>query len=416
MKLEFGLGTSTQVVEVPEKNLMGVLRAKPAPAIASEEEEVRRALREPVGAPPLRELVHAGEKIAIVTSDLTRPMPTRKVMPALLDELYAAGIKPEDITLVFALGSHRKQTDEERQRLAGDRAWREIRCVDSDPDDCVHLGVTSVGTPVDITRIVAEADRRICLGNVEYHYFAGYSGGAKAIMPGCSTRAAIQSNHSMMVRDEAAAGNLTSNPVRRDIEEAAALCGVDYIVNVVLGEHKEILRAAAGDVTKAHRELCAFLDQIYLNELPKAADIVLVSQGGAPKDLNLYQTQKALDNARHAVRQGGIIILIGSCREGLGERVFEQWMTTSPSPEAMIERIGRDFQLGGHKAAAIAITLQKAKIFLVSELEDDFVRSIFLEPRPTAQAALEDAFRELGEDATVLAMPFGGSTLPRVGG
>ena len=414
MKLEFGLGTSTQVVEVPEKNLIGVLRAKPAPAIASEEEEVRRALREPVGAPPLRQVVRPGEKIAVITSDITRPMPTRKVMPALLDELYAAGVKPEDITLVFALGSHRSQTDEERRRLAGERAWNEIRCVDCDPDDCVHLGVTSAGTPVDITRVVAEADRRICLGNVEYHYFAGYSGGAKAIMPGSSTRAAIQSNHSMMVRAEAAAGNLKTNPVRRDIEEAAALCGIDYILNVVLGEHKEILRAAAGDVTLAHRELCAFLDKIYLNELPQAADIVLVSQGGAPKDLNLYQTQKALDNARHAVRQGGIIILIGSCREGLGERVFEQWMTTSPSPEAMIERIGRDFQLGGHKAAAIAITLQKAKIFLVSELEDDFVRSIFLTPQPSAQAALEQAFRELGGDASVLAMPFGGSTLPRV--
>lgn len=414
MKLEFGLGTSTQVVEVPEKNLIGVLRAKPAPAIASEEEEVRRALREPVGAPPLRQVVRPGEKIAVITSDITRPMPTCKVMPALLDELYAAGVKPEDITLVFALGSHRSQTDEERRRLAGERAWNEIRCVDCDPDDCVHLGVTSAGTPVDITRVVAEADRRICLGNVEYHYFAGYSGGAKAIMPGCSTRAAIQSNHSMMVRAEAAAGNLKTNPVRRDIEEAAALCGIDYILNVVLGEHKEILRAAAGDVTLAHRELCAFLDKIYLNELPQAADIVLVSQGGAPKDLNLYQTQKALDNARHAVRQGGIIILIGSCREGLGERVFEQWMTTSPSPEAMIERIGRDFQLGGHKAAAIAITLQKAKIFLVSELEDDFVRSIFLTPQPSAQAALEQAFRELGGDASVLAMPFGGSTLPRV--
>lgn len=414
MKLEFGLGTSTEVVEVPEKNLIGVLRAKPAPAIASEEEEVRRALREPVGAPPLRQVVRPGEKIAVITSDITRPMPTRKVMPALLDELYAAGVKPEDITLVFALGSHRSQTDEERRRLAGERAWNEIRCVDCDPDDCVHLGVTSAGTPVDITRVVAEADRRICLGNVEYHYFAGYSGGAKAIMPGCSTRAAIQSNHSMMVRAEAAAGNLKTNPVRRDIEEAAALCGIDYILNVVLGEHKEILRAAAGDVTLAHRELCAFLDKIYLNELPQAADIVLVSQGGAPKDLNLYQTQKALDNARHAVRQGGIIILIGSCREGLGERVFEQWMTTSPSPEAMIERIGRDFQLGGHKAAAIAITLQKAKIFLVSELEDEFVRSIFLTPQPSAQAALEQAFRELGGDASVLAMPFGGSTLPRV--
>ena len=412
--LEFGFGHGKQVVRVPEKNLMGVLHANPAPAIASEEEEVRRALREPIGTPRLTQLLHPGEKIAIVSSDITRPMPTYKVMPALLDELYAAGVKAEDITLVLALGSHRKHTEEERRHLVGERAWNKIRCVDSDPDDCVSLGVTAAGTHVDITRAVAEADRRICLGNVEYHYFAGYSGGAKAIMPGCSTRAAIQSNHSMMVRPEAAAGNLETNPVRRDIEEAAAICGIDFILNVVLGEHKEILRAAAGDVTLAHRELCAFLDTIYLKPLPKGADIVLVSQGGAPKDLNLYQTQKALDNARHAVRQGGIIILIGSCREGLGERVFEQWMTTSPSPEAMIERIGRDFQLGGHKAAAIAMTLQKADIYLVSELEDDFVRSIFLTPQPSAQAALDRAFEKLGADATVLAMPFGGSTLPRI--
>ena len=413
-ELEFGIGKRTEKVLVPERNLVGILRAASAEAPASEEAEIRRALAEPIGSKMLREIVRPGEKIAIISSDVTRPMPTAKVMPALLDELYAAGVKGEDITLVFALGSHRRQSDEEKRRLAGERAWAEIRCVDSDPDDCVHLGVTKAGTPVDITRVVAEADRRICLGNVEYHYFAGYSGGAKAVMPGCSTRAAIQSNHSMMIRPEACAGNLKTNPVRADIEEAAALCGVDFILNVVLGEHKEILRAAAGDVTAAHRALCAFLDTIYLKELPQAADIVLVSQGGAPKDLNLYQTQKALDNARHAVREGGIIILIGSCREGLGERVFEQWMTTSPSPESMIERIGRDFQLGGHKAAAIAMTLRKAKIFLISDLEDDFVRSIFLTPQPSAQAALDEAFRQLGAEAKVLAMPFGGSTLPRI--
>lgn len=413
-ELEFGIGRRTEKVLVPEKNLVGILRAAAAEAPASEEAEIRRALAEPIGSKMLREIVRPGEKIAIISSDVTRPMPTAKVMPALLDELYAAGVKGEDITLVFALGSHRHQSDEEKRRLAGERAWAEIRCVDSDPDDCVHLGVTKAGTPVDITRVVAQADRRICLGNVEYHYFAGYSGGAKAVMPGCSTRAAIQSNHSMMIRPEACAGNLKTNPVRADIEEAAALCGVDFILNVVLGEHKEILRAAAGDVTAAHRALCAFLDTIYLKELPQAADIVLVSQGGAPKDLNLYQTQKALDNARHAVREGGIIILIGSCREGLGERVFEQWMTTSPSPESMIERIGRDFQLGGHKAAAIAMTLRKAKIFLISDLEDDFVRSIFLTPQPSAQAALDEAFRQLGAEAKVLAMPFGGSTLPRI--
>lgn len=276
------------------------------------------------------------------------------------------------------------------------------------------MGTTTAGTPVDITRAVAEADYRICLGNIEFHYFAGYSGGAKAIMPGVSTRDAIQANHSMMVRPEACAGNIKNNPIRDDIEEAGRICGIDFIVNVILSEHKNILKAVAGHPVDAHRTGCQFLDTLYLKELEKPADIVLVSQGGAPKDLNLYQTQKALDNARHAVREGGIIILIGSCKEGLGERVFEEWMTQSPSSEAMIERIGHDFQLGGHKAAAIAMTLQKADIYLVSDMEPEFVKSLFLTPMADVQTALDAAFEKLGKDATVLAMPYGGSTLPRI--
>ena len=306
MELEVGFGNGVQRFTVPERNLQGVLTPNPVPHALTGEREVRRALSSPIGAPLLREVIHPGEKIAIITSDITRPMPTYTVMPALLDELYAGGARPEDITLVFALGSHRAQTPEEMRHLAGEQAWAQIRCVDSDPADVVHLGVTSAGTPVDITRVVAEADRRICLGNIEYHYFAGYSGGAKAIMPGVSTPSAIQSNHSMMVRESACAGNLEGNPLRRDIEEAAAMC----------------------------------------------------------------------------------------------------------SPESMVERIGRDFQLGGHKAAAIAMVLQNAEICLVSEMEPDFVRSIFLTPYSDVQSALDYAFQKLGPDASVLVMPYGGSTLP----
>ena len=412
MKLTFGFGTGVQEVEVPERNLIGELHANDVPLGLTGEAEVARALQEPIGTPRLRDIVRPGETIAIVTSDITRPMPTARVMPALLDELYAGGVRPEDVTLVFALGSHRRQTDEEHRKLAGERAYSEIKCVDSDPDDCVSYGTTSRGTPVDITRVVAEADRRICLGNIEYHYFAGYSGGAKAIMPGVSTRAAIQANHSRMVLPECCAGNLEGNPLRLDIEEAAAMVGVDFIVNVVLSEHKEILRAVAGDVTKAHRAGCAFLDALYRKELSEAADIVLVSQGGAPKDLNLYQTQKALDNAKHAVKPGGVVVLVGSCREGLGEKTFEEWMTGAETPEELVDRIRRDFKLGGHKAAAIALVLRNAEIYLVSEMEDAFVESIFMKPFHTVQEAVDAAFAAKGPDARVLVMPYGGSTLP----
>ena len=413
MKIDFGFGDGIQSVEVPEKNLLGILMANDVPRGLTNEEEVRRALDNPIGAPCLKDIVKPGEKIAVITSDITRPCPTYRIMPPLLDELYTAGCRPEDITLVFALGSHRRHTPEEMLKLAGQRAIDEIKCVDSDPDDCVHIGVTGRGTPVDITRVVAEANRRICLGNIEYHYFAGYSGGAKAIMPGCSTPAAIQANHSMMVRDECCAGNLDGNPLRQDIEQAAAMTGVDFIVNVVLDEHKQIVRAVAGDLVKAHREGCKFLDGMYMKPIDARADIVIVSQGGAPKDLNLYQTQKALDNAKHAVKKGGTIILIGSCREGLGSKVFEEWLLAAPTARSMIERIGRQFQLGGHKAAAIAMVLENAEIYLVSDMDDAFVERIFLKPAHSAQEAFDSAMERLGPDATVICMPYGGSTLPR---
>ncbi|MBR2572594.1 MAG: nickel-dependent lactate racemase [Clostridia bacterium] len=416
MQIELGFGKGVQKIEVPDQNVLGILTPNQVAHELSGEAEVKRALENPIGTPRLRDIVRPGEKIAVVTSDITRPMPSYKVMPALLDELYLAGVSPEDITLVFALGSHRRQTDEEKRRLVGDRAFSEIRCVDSAEEEFVHVGETGHGTPVDIARCVAEADRRICLGNIEYHYFAGYSGGAKAIMPGVSTREAIQVNHSMMVNEDACAGKLEGNPLRSDIEEAAAMVGVDFIVNVVLDEHKQIIHACAGDLTLAHREGCAFLDRLYAVSIPEKADIVVVSQGGAPKDLNLYQTQKALDNAKHAVKDGGSVVLIGSCREGLGEKTFEEWMTAAPTAHSLIERIHREFKLGGHKAAAIAMVLEKAEIYLVSELESGFVESLFMKPCESAQQAIDKAFEKQGRNATVLIMPYGGSTLPRVAG
>ena len=412
MKLEFGYGTGTQAVELPEENLLAVLTANPIRHERYGQDAVREALAHPIGKKRLRELAKPGQRIAIIASDISRPVPSYEILPAVLEELFAAGCKADDITVVFALGSHRHHTEEEKRHLAGETVYNTVRCADSDPGDCVHLGTTSRGTPVDITRCVAEADMRICTGNIEFHYFAGYSGGAKAIMPGVSTSNAIQANHAMMICEEACAGRLDGNPIREDIEEAGSICGVDYIVNVVLDEHKKIVYAVSGDAVLAHREGCRYLDRMYRTVIPERADIVLVSQGGTPKDANLYQVQKALDNAKHAVKDGGTIILIGACQEGFGSAVFEQWLTQAPTAHSMIERIHRDFQLGGHKAAAIAMVLEHAHIALVSELPQALVRDIFLEPQPDAQTALDCAIQKYGKNASVIAMPFGGATLP----
>ena len=412
MELEFGYGKGVQTVQVPERNLLGVLMSNPLNHERRGQDAVRYALENPIGAPRLGSLVKPGQKIAIITSDISRPLPSYDVVPPVLEELFAAGVQPGDVTVVFALGSHRPHTREEMIALVGQYTYDTVRCVDSDPNDCIHMGTTDAGTPVDITRTVAEADFRICLGNIEFHYFAGYSGGAKAIMPGVSTPAAIQANHRMMVSQDACAGKLEGNPLRADIEQAGSICGIDYIVNAVLDEHKHIVYCVAGDVTKAHREGCAYLDKMYRCTIAERADIVIVSQGGAPKDANLYQTQKALDNAKHAVKKGGTIILIGACPEGLGSKKFEQWLTSAPTAHSMVERIGREFELGGHKAAAIGMVLENADIDFVSEMDPDFVRSIFLNPQPSAQVAFSKAMERYGENATVIAMPYGGSTLP----
>lgn len=414
MTIELGFGKTKQPLFVPDANVQEVLEQNKIELETDVTKILQTAFNNPIGTIPLHEIVKKGEKIAIITSDITRPLPTYKILPQLMQELAKAGVEDRDVTVVFALGSHRFHTEDEKKALVGEEMYNRLTCIDGDSRDCVHMGITKHGTPVDIARPVAEAQRRICLGNIEYHYFAGYSGGAKAIMPGVSTRDAIQTNHTMMIEAAACTGNTNHNPVRDDLEEGARICGVDFILNVVLDEHKNIVHAVAGDMIQAHRAGCDFLDTLYQKKITEKADIVVVSQGGYPKDLNLYQTQKALDNAQHAVKDGGIIILVGSCKEGLGEHTFEEWMLTAKKSGDLIERIKREFKLGGHKAAAIAMVLEKAKVFLVSEMDADFVKSIFFTPFATVQSAFDKAFKEKGEHASVLIMPYGGSTLPKV--
>jgi nickel-dependent lactate racemase len=198
-----------------------------------------------------------------VTSDITRPVPTAKILPFVVEQLNQAGIPDQDIAVVFGLGVHRPHTPEEHAILAGQKMYERMACFDSTPEETVHLDETSRGTPIDLSRRLVEADRCICLGNIEYHYFAGFSGGMKAIMPGVSTRAAIQANHSRMVETQAIAGKIVGNPVREDIDEVAQFFKVDFIVNVVLNEKKQIIKAFAGDVVQAHRIGCAYLDSLY---------------------------------------------------------------------------------------------------------------------------------------------------------
>ena len=414
MKISLKTGQRTEETEVKDELVKSILMPKDMPQDPDEEAILQEAFCHPLGTPCLKDIVKPGETVTIITSDITRPCPSYKILPHVIEELSEAGIRDEDITILFGRGSHRAQSEEEMIHLAGKGIYERIRCTDTDFDDTVHYGNTKRGTPVDIDRRAAEADRRILIGNVEYHYFAGFSGGAKALMPGASTPQAIQANHRLMTDPASCTGRLEGNPVREDIEEAAAMVGADFIINVVLNTDKKIVYAAAGDMHDAHRKACAYLDERYACAIDEKADIVLVSQGGAPKDINLYQTQKALDNAGHAVKDNGTVILVGSCKEGFGNPVFESWMKKYRNPKDMIDAIHEQFRLGGHKAAAIAMIRARADIFLVSDMAEDETKETMLKKYASLQEAYEAAQKKYDGKGTVIVMPYGGSTLPKV--
>ncbi len=409
-ELKFGKGKIT--FQIDEKNYAGTLYPNASEAKEVGEAEVLRAIQNPIGTKRLRDLIKKDEHIVIITSDITRPVPSYRILPIVLEELKSGGAQEEDITIVLALGSHRNHTEEEKKALVGEVIYdSKVSILDSDMEKCIRLGMCKNGTPVDIFEHVAKADRRICVGNIEYHYFAGYSGGSKAIMPGVSSWDAIQANHANMIKEGAFAGNLDTNPVRQDIEEVTDFISIDFILNVILDEKKEIIKAVAGHHKLAHREGCGFLDTVYKIPIKEKVDIVVISPGGFPKDLNLYQAQKALDNAQHAVKDGGIIIWCASAKEGFGEGNFATWMREK-EPKQRIREIRENFILGAHKAAAIAMVQEKCEIFVVSDLSEEFIKSIHLVPFATVQEAVDEAITRKGKEARLLVLPFAGSTLP----
>ncbi len=413
-RLSLPFGRTELSVEVPAPNLLGVFLPQEEEAAGDEQAILRRALEHPIGTPQLRALARGGQKVAMVTSDMTRPCPSDKLLPPILAELNEAGIPDADITVIVALGLHRPQTSSELEEMVGPEIYRRVRVLNHDPEDTVRLGVTQRGTPVELFRPLVEADLRVCLGNLEFHYFAGFSGGAKAILPGCASRAAVNANHALMVQPNAVAGRLEGNPVRADLEEGVAMLGVDFILNVVVDGHHCISGAVAGHVREAHLRGCELVAQRGAVPIPQRADIAVVSAGGHPKDVNMYQAQKALDNAVHAVRQGGIIIWVAECPEGLGGKTFETWLRETGTPDVVLEKIQKEFVLGGHKAAAIAAVLKRARVFLVSGLPAEAIRGSGLVLFRELEEAMSAALAEVGPQARVIALPYGGSVLPVV--
>lgn len=413
MKYPLKYGEKQLDLEVPDHVEILSPRAE-LPAVPDPLEEIRKALNEPIQSFTITEIVQQmkPKRVAILVSDLTRPSPSHIIVPPILEELNRAGVKPEQIRIVFGLGFHRKMTEEEMKKAIGEEIFKRYPCLNHDVNDCVRIGETSRGTPVEVFKSVVESDLIIATGNLELHWFVGYSGGHKALLPGVCSKMSIEKNHSLMLSDQAVAGNIDTNPVRLDIEEAGTMANVRFIVNVVLNSKKQIVKAVAGHPVFAHREGVKYIDQMYKVPIEKKYDIVVASCGGFPKDINLYQAQKGLDNAFHAVKDGGTIILVAECREGFGEKTFEEWMRKANSPDEPLEWIKSNFVLGGHKAVGFCKVLKKASIFLCSTMKKDVVEDIFMTPFDDVQKALDSALQRYGKSADILIMPFANSTLP----
>lgn len=413
MKIKLKYDRGYQEIDFQSESNVSLIQASETTEACDEDEIMHKAIKNPIDSKRLRDIVKPGETVAIVTSDISRPMPSYKVLPFVISELYEAGLKDSNIKIVLALGSHRGHTEEEKIKLVGSKIYASnIDVIDSDMDDCVHLGTCKNKTPVDVFSQVVTADRVVCLGNIEYHYFAGYSGGAKAIMPGVSSRRAIQTNHKNMLHEKARAACLDENPVRQDIDQVADFINIDFIVNLVLSPKKEILGAFSGHVIQAHRAGCKFLDSVYGAKITTLYDIVILSPGGFPKDSNLYQAQKGLANAVHAIKDGGTLILLAAAKEGFGEDNFEKWMLNK-SPKERVKDISEDFILGGHKAAAIGQIQLNHTIIMVTDLRKEVVESCGFKYAIDLEGAVRMAFEEQGQSAKILVMPTAGSTLPK---
>ncbi|MEM3579317.1 MAG: nickel-dependent lactate racemase [Candidatus Bathyarchaeia archaeon] len=410
-------GKTEVCLRVPTRNFLGVIEPKEKPSLTEGRAEVERALKEPVGSSRLCEIAKSGHKVAIVVDDATRPAPSYVMLPPILDELNSVGVRDGDITIIFGCGVHQPVSGDEAVRLLGEDVVKRIKTVSHEckASDLVYFGTTKYGTKVYLNRFFAEADVKILTGDLCFHYFAGYGGGRKSVLPGVAGEETIKANHAMLLHPNARTGVLEGNPVHEDMVEAARMANVDFILNVVVNTKGEVVKAFAGDLEKAFHEGVKLVDEMYRLSVDRRADIVVVSPGGYPADVNLYQAYKGVDSALEVVKRGGVIVLVAECPEGHGNQAFFEWIVKFKDLKAVEREIKRNFVLGGHKAYYLMRALQKAQIILVSTMPDYYAVNVFrLKTARTVNEALNQAFKIVGENAKVWAMSWGNYILPEV--
>ncbi|MBQ6351817.1 MAG: nickel-dependent lactate racemase [Lentisphaeria bacterium] len=411
---------SRAVFDIPEENYLGTFLPHGEAAAADPAAEVRRALAEPIGSPRLAELAAKAKTCVVICSDHTRPVPSRHIIPAMLEELRR-GNPALDITLLVATGCHRGTTPEELAAKFGPDLVAREKIVVHDCDDAAMLtaaGTLPSGGRLILDRRIMECDLLVAEGFIEPHFFAGFSGGRKSVLPGVASRVTVLANHCAEFIESpfARTGILENNPIHRDMVYAARRAKLGFIVNTVIDGEKRIVRAFAGDMEQAHLVGAEFCRKQAHIEVPEA-DIVITSNGGYPLDMNVYQSVKGMTAAEAVCREGGVIIMVAGCSDGHGGESFHAALKAASSPEEILERVKsvpRDATTPDQwQYQIMARVLKRFKVVMYApECPAELLKDMMVTPASSPADALARAFAPCGKDAKVAVLPDGVSVIP----
>lgn len=417
MKVNLAYGQGHLTVELPEDRTT-VIEPSHTPGLPDERTALFAALDKPIGTRPLREWIKPGDRVCILFTDITRATPNERLIPWLLE--YLKDVPREQITLLNQLGTHRPNTTIELERMLTPAVVQHYRVVNHEPenpDALVQLGTTRDGTPTLINKHAVEADVRIVTGFIEPHFFAGFSGGIKGIVPGIAGLKTVMSNHGARnIGDPKSTFGVTvGNPLWEDLRDMALRVGESFLLNVSLNEKREITRVFAGDIIAAHKVGCEFVRKSAMQKFDAPFDIVLTTNSGYPLDMNLYQGVKGMSAGARVVKEGGTLILAAECREGVpAGSPLDQLLRSASSTEEILTMLNtpgfvRPEQWQAHIQALVQ---RKAKVLVCSSLPDEVIRAVHLTPCRDISATVNELMHENGNGARIAVLPQGPLTIP----
>jgi len=416
-QLRYGKGKKGFTLK--SKNLLGVLKVGASRRFAPTS-IIESSLDKPIHSLPFNDFFSPKDSVAIVCSDITRYTGSDQFLHILIKRLSRIGIKDSSISITISLGIHRPQTEDEIEHLLGKLLYGKIRTYNHTPKDNSNLkllGITSRGTRSEFNRRVIEADKIILTGALGFHYFAGFSGGRKGLMPGVASFDACVNNHLLVLKPEggkdrhARTGKLQGNPVHEDMMEACQGLPPVFLLNTILSPDKKIIGAVSGDLTLAFEKGCEMFMKDFSVPVTKKADLVIASCGGFPKDINFIQAHKSMDYAMNALREGGVMVILAECPEGYGNPTFHGWFKFNDLNE-LEERLKAHYEINGQTAYSTLLKAKRAKIILLSALPPDEVRQMSMVPAEDMEEALSLARTFLSDNPSCYIIPEAGSTLP----